>query len=48
MAVDTDLLSLIAESEVTVSLIKGQGEAGIKITAQHGGFFGGDIINAVK
>ncbi len=48
MAVDTDLSLLIAEAEIIVSVIKGQGEAGIKFTAQHGSYFGGDIIHVLK
>lgn len=43
-----DLSLLIAEAEVIVSVIKGQGEAGVNIGAQHGGSLGGDIINALK
>lgn len=41
-------IMVCAEKEVIVSLIKGQGEAGIKFTAQHGGCFIGDIIHEVK
>lgn len=48
MVVDSDSSLLIAEAEVIVSVIKGQEEAGIKFTAQHGGPFGGDIIHVVK
>lgn len=48
MVVDADLSLLIAEAEVIVSVIKGQGEAGITFTAQHGGSCGGDIVHAVK
>lgn len=41
-------IMVCAEKEVIVSVIKGQGEAGIKFTAQLGGCFGGDIIHEVK
>lgn len=48
MVVDTDLSLLIAEAEVIVSVIKGQGEAGITFTAQRGGSFGGDAIKTLR